>query len=156
MDRPLIVMLDLENTIVDTWCSQHPLMYKQQDIYDRVQTLDGVTGWGVFSYAVELPHEKATGLQIVRDNMPWLTQLPTEERWCPCFRDLEKLLRLRMDSLEKWEIVDLYGKEIMLAKWARQFPEFNFALFDDTCLSPEAALIRRIGEHMQTLHFFRV
>lgn len=143
--RELMVMFDLEATVIDSWNSGTPLPQKIDHMnrfinffVESDQDKHTEPKFGVFSFAVDYHNEKDkarlfaayTGREIEMD-----------DKWIPCWKDLEDLLSLRGD-IAKWEVVNFYGKGLMFDLWTRQFPDVDFILFDDVLPDKDSTTIR--------------
>ena len=158
MDRTLMIMFDLENTLIDSWNSETPLPSKWETIKSQIDTHllvypyeSKFIDFGVFSFAVDMPHEKPKALAMASS----VTQYIMNPDFCPCWQDLEKLIDIRVD-IQKWEVVNLYQKAGMFDIYTRKHPDLDFLLFDD-CL-PDAFnhMIRRTKDHIQSITKVRV
>jgi hypothetical protein len=134
-----MIMFDLENTLIDSWNSKTPLLNNWEIIKNHINEHlliypyeSKFIDFGVFSFAVDLPHEKPKALAMASS----VTQYIMNPDFCPCWQDLEKLINVRVD-LQKWEIVNLYQKAGMFDIYTREHPNLDFLLFDD-CL-PDAS-----------------
>jgi hypothetical protein len=149
-------MFDLENTLIDSWNSKTPLLNKWEIIKNHINEHLLVypyesQDFGVFSFAVDLLHEKPKALAMASS----VTQHIMNPDFCPCWQDLEKLIDIRAD-LQKWEVVNLYQKAGMFDIYTREYPDLDFLLFDD-CL-PDAFnhMVRRTKDNVQSITKVRV
>ena len=133
--KKLMIMLDLEGTIVDSWGSRTPLPEKIKLINEKVtnMTYNGSfdyyeVGYGVFSFAVDTDQEKSLAREMAGHSGLPIHQHP---KWTPCFRDLEAVCNFNVNVLQKWEIINLMGKDGMFLAWTREYPDVDFILFDD-------------------------
>lgn len=161
MSRKLMIMFDLEQTLIDSWNSNTPLVSKIETIRHilnvfimsnepKYQMRD--IEFGVFSFAVDTPEEGPIALKKAFRAIEY----KLNPNFCPCWQDLEKLIQIREGILQKFEIINLYGKGAMFDLYTRQFPEYDFLLFDDA-LGDEQSNLERINKgEMQTIVKVRV
>lgn len=154
-----VVMFDLEQTIIDTWRNGEPLISKLNNIsYQLIHHYKDFLNWGIFSFACDNESEKSQAISMAKsaiehcDNLKKL--LIPAPLFCPSFEDLTKLPKIAV-GLEKWELVNIYGKKIMFEMWAKQYAGKNFILFDDT-LDDNESIIRRVNNQRQILDFIKV
>jgi len=146
--RSTVFMFDLEMTIVDSWNSGCPLhkkiafmnKYIQNMLHNFVQKELDEVKFGIFSFAIDLEHEKQQGINLAshmgRDIDP---------KFVTCWKELEDLCKFRVDNLQKWELVNLFAKDGMFPMWCNQFPQHDFVLFDDS-LQFKNQTIKRDGQ----------
>jgi hypothetical protein len=153
-----MIMFDLENTLIDSWNSKIPLLNKWEIIKNHINEhllvyLYGseFIDFGVFSFAVDLPHEKPKALAMASS----VTQHTMNPDFCPCWQDLEKLIDIRAD-LQKWEVVNLYQKAGMFDIYTREYPELDFLLFDDYLPDAFNHMVRRTKDNVQSITKVRV
>jgi hypothetical protein len=148
MERQTIIMFDLEQTIIDSWNSGCPLFKKItfMNNYINQLSLDSIK-FGIFSFAIDLEHEKQEGINLASH-----INRNIDPKFVTCWKELEDLCKFKTDSLQKWEIVNLFGKDGMFLLWSNQFPDFDFILFDDA-LNFKKQIIQRDG---QTITMIRV
>ncbi len=151
--RKLIFMFDLEATIVDSWNSACPLYKKigfiNSFINNFMASNDGIHEepiFGVFSFACDTQDEKQIARNLASHTGRKITD---DDSLVPCWGDLEELVRFRVD-LQKWEIVNLFGKDKMFDLWSRQFPDCDFILFDD-CLPDKDSTTIRDGQMIRKI-----
>ena len=127
----LIIMFDLENTLIDSWNSGCVLFKKVSFIKKKIKDLTKDTQddviFGVFSFACDLPNDKPKAIK----HAEFATEVSIDPNFVVSWNELENLCKFRTDSLQKWEIVNLFGKHGMFDMWTREFPEHSFILFDD-------------------------
>lgn len=124
----LVICFDLENTLINSWNSGLPLDGKIEQIVGYLQGLHMTQiEFGIFSFAVDFEHEKERAMELAKSCL----SVEINKEYVVCWKELEELCKFRTDSLEKWEIVNLFGKRGMFDKWTRQFPQHDFMLFDD-------------------------
>lgn len=148
--RPVIAMFDLENTIIDSWDSRVSLLYKINFINNWLNDFNdshniNISDYGIFSFAVDNEFEKPQAIDILIDTM----HIKCDIKWVPSWKDLENILRFRAD-IQKWELVDLFGKDRMFPIYAAQFPDCDFILFDDT-LAFKDQIIMRDGQMLRMI-----
>lgn len=153
-----IVMFDLEQTIVDTWSNGVPLISNLNNISYQLVEYKDFLNWGIFSFACDNESEKSQAISMAKsaieccDNLKQL--LISAPLFCPSFEDLTKLPKVAV-GLEKWELVNIYGKKIMFEMWTKQYAGKNFILFDDT-LDGNESIIRRVKGQCQILDFIKI
>lgn len=160
MHRPLIIMFDLENTLIDSWHSGCILPKKINNINHQLNRILFVAAnfstpvdFGVFSFAIDNDHEKDHGRMMAQGAI----NRTINRDFVPCFKDLENICRFQTDSLQKWEIVNLMGKDLMFPMWCHQFPDKDFILFDDALPQEKITLMRKFDKHnTQTIEMRRV
>ena len=141
-----VVMFDLEQTIIDTWSNGVPLISNLNNISHQLVEYKDFLNWGIFSFACDNELEKSQAISMAKsaieccDNLKQLLIL--EPVFCPSFEDLTKLPKVAV-GLEKWELVNIYGKKIMFEIWARQHMDKDFILFDDTLEDDITTVTRR-------------
>ena len=158
--RPLVIMFDLENTLIDSWNSGVVLARKVLNIERQVNDIQITimdsphdTQFGVFSFAIDHEIEKNKGRLFAEQAM----KVNINPAFLPCFKDLENICRFQTDSLQKWEIVNLMGKDLMFPMWCHQFPDKDFVLFDDALPQERITLVRRFDKNnTQTIQMRRV
>lgn len=145
-----IVMFDLEQTIIDTWSNGEPLFQELRHISIHLSgyraTAKKKLNWGIFSFACDNELEKSQAISMAKYAINSSNEvellLNTEPVFCPSFEDLTKLPKVAV-GLEKWELVNIYGKKIMFEIWARQHMDKDFVLFDDTLEDDITTVTRR-------------
>lgn len=150
--RSLIVMFDLESTIINSWNSGVPYLSKIRTINQRLATVH-ITACGIFSYAIDFEHEKPQGINLAEIAMG----RPIDRQFVPCYKELENCLPFDTGSLSKRDIVHIYGKSIMFPRYCLQFPGHDFILFDDALAFSEETIQRTVGKNTtQTITMVRV
>lgn len=145
--RPLIVMLDLEGTLIDSWNSGVPLNNKIKEIKRQINNINNVFNsietYGIFSFAIDHEYEKTQGVAMATH----ATSLIFNPNFVTSFDDLMQICRFQTDQLQKWEIVNLLGKDLMFPMWCLQFPDKDFMLFDDALPQETITLTRVIDKN---------
>lgn len=148
MSRTLVVMLDLEQTIIDSWNSCMLLPRKIAEIKRHIKSHVSehyaipIIEYGIFSFAVDRQDEKAQARNI--GTMAGFN-LIDNDFFIPCWTELEELVGISSPSIQKWEIVNMFGKDKMFDLWTRQRPGVDFLLFDD-CLPDKKSITVRDGQ----------
>lgn len=158
--RKLVFCFDLENTLIDSWHSNTPLPSKIEHINRILQdSTDSIVHsyecfhYGIFSFAIDHKREKDQAIQMAQD----VLFKDINSKFVPCFDELMQLCRFDTDTLQKWEIVQLMGKDLIFPMWTLQFPEYDFWLFDDALPQGRIQLIRTIDkQNTQTITMWRV
>lgn len=151
--RPLVVMFDLENTIIDAWGSGVPHLAKIRTINQKLSAVEPyVKAYGIFSYAIDFEHEKPQGISLAEFAM----HCHIDKQFVPCFKDLEACVPLDTAGLTKYDIVHVYGKSIMFPRYCNQFPDCDFILFDDALAFEQEVIQRTINGKVQTITMIRV
>lgn len=155
--NPLIILFDLENTLVDSWENPIPLPSKIEYIRTILDSLTfgrSVT-YGIFSTAIETIHEIQEGVAMAQQALP---NLQFSLAWVPIYSDLTALCPVTGD-LQKWEVMALIKKQGLIEAYTK-LPNHrgnDFALFDDTLEVPKTVITRVWNpQHHQTLHLFKV
>ena len=156
--NPLVIMFDLENTLVDNWNNGIPLDKKIKVIERKIEKLKNegheVIEYGIFSFAVDHAFEKDDAISMVNHIFP---NLLIKEYYVPCFEDLKKLCNFNINAFQKWELVNLMGKEGMFSLWTEQFPDKDFFLFDDFLRHQLTVIKRSVDANVsQTIEMWRV
>lgn len=154
--HPRVIMFDLENTIISTWSNEAPLPHKIEKIYEYIRLQDLLLSagvdvfYGIFSFAVDHEGEKEKAKRIALNALND-KNIVFDDRFITSFNDLEKILNTRVntDSLQKWEIINVYSKDKMFPIYCDQFPNFDFILFDDALEFQMQHIVRR-KEYRQT------
>lgn len=146
--QQLIVCFDLENTIIDSWNSGCPLKHKILGMHCDMSNLD-IHDYGIFSFAVDHPGEKEHALVLAS-----FMNKKINPKYVVSWDELEKLCGI--SSLQKWELINIYGKFNMFLKWTLQFPEYDFLLFDDALDFDRQIVIRHVKNYRQTITFIKV
>ena len=93
--RPLIVMLDLENTIIDSWHNCLPLNNKIKEIKKQITNINNIfnsiEAYGIFSFAVDHEYEKSQARSIAT----FVTSLVFDPDFTTSFDDLMKICRFQ-------------------------------------------------------------
>ena len=151
--RQTVIMLDLENTIISSWNGRHVLDYKVLKIRKQINSLELKNPvFGIFSTAIDNVPEKDIGFNIVKRIM----DVDVDCNFIPCFDELKDLVC--NDHLQKWEIMQLFGKEGLFDLYTKDFPDYDFVLFDDMLDYDFKTITRQINnkETIQTVKFFKV
>lgn len=161
-----IVMLDLENTLIDSWSSPEALPQKVAWIHDKLSEVASPLDSdfiGIFSFAVSNKDEKDKALEMAKsafDGLDLSISFTDSKKFIVSFdeveKSLEKFFKFKSDVLETWEIINLFGKEACFEAWSAQFPQFDFILFDDALKFDTKEVRRTLGQHQQNLTFIRV
>ena len=151
--RPLTVMLDLENTLIDSWHSGCVLSRKSAFVHNTIKKilpLKPIANFGIFSFAIDNDKEIDHGIVLAQMALP---EFPINKSWVVPFDKIEQLVKFGCcNDLQKWELINLFGKHDMFLKWAAQFPQNDFILFDDALpFNTET-----ISRDKQVIDFFRV
>lgn len=151
--RPLVVMFDLEGTLINSWQGKSNLPSKIKFIKDKLNCFLTPSDFGIFSFAIDHEHEKPEAIIMAEGAI----NRPINPNLVPCFKELENIYRFQTDSLQKWEIVNLLGKDLLFPMWALQFPDKDFILFDDALPQKHIVLIREIDkDNIQVIDMWRV
>ena len=155
-----LVMLDLENTVIESWFEPFPLMDKIRQIHTslRIREIQDFE-LGIFSFAVDKPEEREYALQLAS-----LSGMPLKvDALVPTFPEMTNIAATKLNayglkSLPKSEVVSLLGKDFMFPLWAETVShEFDrVVLFDDALRHETTTIVRFNRGRKQTLEMIKV
>lgn len=149
MNQPLVLMFDLEQTLINSWGSGTPLPSKINFIKDWINNNvdpNFLLATGLYSFAIDNDFESPQGIRMA-DNIITNFNLPipfVDKDWVFPFDKMGNILVEIADisvDLQKWELVNLFGKELSFPIITKKWPDHDFVLFDDM-LSTDSVIHR--------------
>ena len=140
----LVILLDLENTIIDSWNNPIPLSKKIKFIKSQIPFIhERHPIFGIFSSAIDNEKEKSQAIRLTEEIM----NVKIEFTHVPSFKNMLDYLPYKSNAFQKWEIMNLLGKQGLFYHYTKSYPGYDFILFDDTV---EDEIILRENQKIET------
>jgi hypothetical protein len=144
LGNKLVILLDLENTIIDSWSNPIPLPKKIKFIKSQIALkYKRHPIFGIFSSAIDNEEEKIQAIRLTEQTV----DINIISIFVPSFKDMLDYLPFKSNAFQKWEIMNLLGKQGLFYHYTKSYPGHDFILFDDTV---EDEIILRENQKIET------